>query len=152
MPDTNYIPLSTDRNNPGGLCPHLTVCTRCGEETNALTIGELWKAKYQNQYVYFYRRDRRKIEKQLNHQFRDDQIQRVGEFERVPFGVCEACETELETYKQIVSDGGVYFECTECRRSGVIKASDFTREIRERNNIPAPNPIGVRFDSCQQHN
>jgi hypothetical protein len=151
MSDNQTIPLSTIQGQYNrGIDPHLTVCTNCGKDTNSLTVGELWKAKNQyKNWVYFYRRDRRKIEKELQFEFKE--VIRVGPHERIPFGLCDECETEIHQFEQIVQSGGAYWHCKECHQSGVLKPCEYVDHIRQANAILAPKPIGIEFDSCKQH-
>ena len=66
---------------------------------------------------------------------------------------CETCSKELAAWREIVAAGGVYWKCPEGHQ-GVMRANEFAAEVRERANIPAPNPCGVAFtkEECPQCN
>lgn len=151
------IPLHKDR----GLDPHMTFCRRCGEVAEELTVGELRKAEINGQWVYANRGRTHEAkmalikQKLLNY---GDTLhwQEVMEGERVPAqAFCNKCEEELEQWKMFVGAGGLYFKCKECGATGVIKYTDTSKamcdEVREKLGVPAPEPAGVEFDTCDQH-
>jgi len=154
------IPLHPKR----GLDPHLTFCPRCGGDANDLTIGHLrrvelidnWGRSYDpKQYAYANRGEgtRRVIQEleKANRRFRD--WQDVPEGERVPSnGPCDKCEAELVEHKALVAAGGIYWNCNSCSQSGVIKAqSELAKAVRRHAGIEAPAPVGVQFETCDEH-
>ena len=76
----------------------------------------------------------------------------LGEYEKLPLGICAACEDEIAKHKQIVADGGVYWHCTECHREGVVIASsEMAAAVRAAHKLPAPEPCGIEFTKCVEH-
>ena len=60
---------------------------------------------------------------------------------------------EAELCKEELKRGGVFFRCKECSRTGMIKGGTQIAEIvREESDIAAPEPCGIEFDCCAQHN
>lgn len=72
---------------------------------------------------------------------------KLEEGERLPASEpCKSCQQEIREHKIEVSKGGIYWKCDKCNYNGVIKAeSKFAEHFRKKNNIFAPDPIGVDF-------
>jgi hypothetical protein len=64
---------------------------------------------------------------------------------------CDSCKDELTEWYEIVKKGGVLFKCAECRAEGVIRPCDYAKMIRAELGVKAPDPCGVEFESCVQH-
>lgn len=81
-------------------------------------------------------------------------VRKMEDREKLPGGLCEACEKEEAEHEAAVAEGGVYFKCADCGVRGVIKASaPFAAKVREAHGIAAPKPCGVEFtkkDGCPQ--
>jgi hypothetical protein len=58
---------------------------------------------------------------------------------------CDNCKNEIEEHRRIVADGGIYWKCSACTASGVIKMDGFTMAVRAQLKIDAPKPCGVEF-------
>lgn len=138
------IPLHPER----GIDPHLCFCPRCGGESNSLAVGHILKAEHEGQTYYANRGQTRKVSQQLGATLHWEQVE---EGERIPGAVCDACEKELAMQKQVVNEGGIYFQCKECGQRGVIRACNFTEKVREHMKIAAPEPCGVEFNFCVEH-
>ena len=144
------IPLHPTR----ALDPHLTYCPKCGGDGKGLTVGHLFAfVDRQDRIVCCYNRGDREKTKRSNHGHLDGYDTReVREGERVPDNqICDTCEKEAAEHRAIVEAGGVYFKCDQCHQTGVIKDSEFAKDVRKRAGVEAPNPIGVKFESCDQH-
>lgn len=76
----------------------------------------------------------------------------VGEHDRLPGNLCQACETEISEHKQLVAEGGIYFKCAECPATGVVKGStELAKAVRRAMKIDPPAPCGVEFETCAEH-
>jgi hypothetical protein len=65
---------------------------------------------------------------------------------------CAKCKEELELWAKLVSEGGVYFKCSQCTATGVIKPDTvLATAVRAHTKIEAPNSVGMEFESCDQH-
>jgi hypothetical protein len=130
-----------------GVSPHLSFCPRCREENNEILLfgnkdyvvtceycrvenyGGFDKGKCGSCGKNNYNAERRKL--------RDT--------EKVPGSLCEDCKKEIENFKQIVKEGGIYWKCST-GHYGVIKASaPIAKAIREE----TPDPVGVHFNKEQ---
>lgn len=130
-----------------GLNPRMTICYRCGKGTNEILL--LGPSEYKHECKCGINFIGKKIDKcpRCNEISNNSEV--IGEYEKVPSGLCDDCKKEIEEFKAIVEEGGVYWRCTGCGKSGVIKKNEFTDNLREEKNIPIPDPIGVEFDKCQ---
>lgn len=127
-----------------GLNPRMTCCFRCGEGIGVVLLGALdTKGTCNNcgSLVYGARGECPQCHKSEGYSNREP----IGEHEVIPIGLCDKCEQEAKDHAKIVADGGIYWRCTSCKKSGVIKANEFTAEMRKLNNYPAPIPFGVEF-------
>jgi hypothetical protein len=76
----------------------------------------------------------------------------VGENDKLPGDICEGCKAEISEHKKLVEAGGIYFKCKTCSATGVVKAETrLAKAVREKSGIAAPAPVGVEFDTCEQH-
>lgn len=74
--------------------------------------------------------------------------------EKLPIGLCDDCkakiEKEAEKAREEVERGGLYFRCTGCGARGYVAADNpLCAKIREEHGVPAPEPLGVETDACQ---
>lgn len=153
MNDNDTIPL-----DPGeGLDPRLTYCPRCHGEGKGIAIGAIRKLIGPGGEVAYAQRDkvaqvRKAMYEKLQTNPQQIKVEKLGEFEKVPDSEpCDKCQQELQEFDEIVKAGGVYWNCVTCHLSGVIKASQFAESVRESAGVAPPNPVGVQFESCQQH-
>jgi len=148
------IPLHPER----GLDLHLTSCPKCGGDAEELTLGALRKAEVtKGQYVYAnVGKTSRTAQDLIRNKVIDYASQLhwepVEENERVPASQpCKACMDEMEEHAAVVKEGGVYFKCLECSRTGVLKAnSQLSIDIRSHAGIHAPDPIGFEHEGCSK--
>lgn len=144
------IPLHKDR----GLDPHLTYCQRCGGDVEELTIGEVKEITLPDgRKTYVNRGKVHKVCKKLGYSPYECTIRNIEDHERLPASQpCNKCQKELETFDNIVKEGGVYFKCTEWGSTGVIKAdTEFAKAVRKTSKVEAPDPIGIEFTKCIEH-
>ena len=59
---------------------------------------------------------------------------------------CDKCKADLEKLRDIVTAGGIYWQCISCKNSGALQANEFTAHIRDESGIATPNPCAVQFD------
>ena len=67
------------------------------------------------------------------------------ESQPIPHGICEVCVAELQQHDEIVRGGGVYFQCEDCGKAGVIKRNDWTLEFKKSNDMAEDEAAGVTF-------
>jgi hypothetical protein len=84
----------------------------------------------------------------------------VLEGERIPNPeLCTACELLTKQEEDVVAEGGAFYRCSECKRSGVMVVESGLRfrsmKGNEEYNIKDENghygQFGVVFDKCEQH-
>lgn len=132
------------------LDPHLTICTRCGGDGDALTVGYIMKKVVDG--VTHYAPVNQLVTHDAEHGLTKGGWVDLDEGERVPMGLCHKCEEEVALHKKIVAEGGIYFRCKECRQVGVIKSSSaLSADVRTQLGIEAPKPCGVEFAKCAEH-
>lgn len=73
----------------------------------------------------------------------------IEEHEKIPYGLCHDCEEEQKEHRKLVEAGGVYWKCSVCSATGVIRPSEFARQVREKMTIPAPGLCGVEFEGLE---
>jgi len=136
-----------------GVNPHLTYCPRCGGDGRELMLIGNRKNKITCPScgtVNFGSRPSENCGK-CKTNLRGGKVDRIEDNERLPGGLCEACEQEVMEHKRLVEEGGVYFKCSECGIEGVIRAeAPLAQEVRKEMNIPAPAPCGVEI-TCKNH-
>lgn len=162
MRSNDRIPLHPTR----ALDPHLTICPICGGKTNSLVIGYTRKAELPNgKTVYCTRGQERALRKSLVdsgvlHSYEFDQLEwkSLEENEQVPDSEpCKKCKEEIQKEQTVlaeaVAEGGVYFRCLQCKCRGVFtKESNIAVEVRKVSGKEAPEPIGIEFNNCEEHN
>lgn len=147
------IPLSKER----GIDPHLTCCVECGQDTNGLTLGVIMEGKDTDGNLHYTQRgSTHKYTKDLyrNSPFAlsIDWNELTDTNKRIPMGLCTECEELHAMALQALEDGAIYFNCDCCDITGMLKGeSELAIAVRKQQNIPAPEPVGVTFDSCDQH-
>ena len=161
MRSNGRIPLHPTR----ALDPHLTICPICGDKTNSLVIGHTRKAKLPNGKTVYCTRGqedslkRKLVDQGILHSIRDRlEWKQLDEMERVPDPEpCEKCKAEIQKEQNMlieeVAAGGVYFRCLQCKCQGAFtKESDIAVEVRKQTGKEAPEPVGIKFNTCEEHN
>jgi len=146
----SQIPIS----EKGGIEPHLTFCTRCGGETQELTIGVVFEATLHDGRKLYYNRGQQRQALRSAKLDRSDvaSTRHVEENEKLPASQpCKSCMDELKEHAEIVKAGGIYWKCGDCGQSGVIKKTKFADMIRKAHKIEAPKSCGVEFVKCKEH-
>lgn len=144
-----------------GVNPHLTFCPRCGGEgPDLMLIGNRTRidtCPHCKTVVYG------GVDlvkgcpkcKAKRHQGESWQTGRIQEGDKLPGSLCASCEKEQKEHAEAVKAGGIYFRCTACGKTGVVKNNDNTRElcarVRHKLNVPDGEPCGIEFDKCEQH-
>jgi len=141
-----------------GVNPRLTSCRRCGEAVGVALMGnkgykEICQACGM---VYYGGRDvgvRSCVAKRLNEH--DKEVACGGtlfnrepleDMESIPCELCDTCAKEIEEHRKVVEEGGIYWQCSDCRASGVIKSnSPICAAVRKQTGIEPPGPVGVEF-------
>jgi hypothetical protein len=130
-----------------GVNPKLTYCPRCGGPGRELIlIGAdegVYKCSSCEITVFGYGHGTCPSCKK-SHVLKRERM--IGEHEKLPGGLCEACEKEEAEHKVVVEAGGVYFRCADCGVAGVIKGtSQFAIHARKQLKVEAPKPCGIEF-------
>jgi hypothetical protein len=133
-----------------GVNPFLTFCPRCGGEGRDLIL--VGRRDYVDEcqgcgMKHFGGADKKTCQGCGRHQFNR---RKIADGEKLPGGLCLECETEVAEHKAVVAAGGVYFQCADCGVQGVIKANEFTADVRKHHGLTDGEPCGVEFtaDDC----
>jgi hypothetical protein len=136
-----------------GFNPHMCYCPRCGGESPELMlIGNRTNVREcsgcKKELIGFMSSERCPTCGELAGAI----IRTIGEHDKLPGGLCVACQEEVHKEEAIVKAGGVYFRCLECGKRGVIIASSrLAKGVRKTMKIAAPAPCGVEFGKCAEH-
>ena len=137
-----------------GVNPFLTCCYRCGGDTPTLLLVGVYDKVYRCGSC-----DRKQIGGGARGCERVIDGQRcrgvlvyestLKDGEKIPLDLCDACDKECAEWDRIVKDGGIYWKCDGCKRSGVVRGgSEFSQLVRERSKVAAPDPIGFQAATC----
>lgn len=139
-----------------GVNPFLTICKRCGQDAPDLILvgNKQYKDICRNcGAVYYGGRDRPHTGK-CN--FCDDPYpvfdrEPIKDGEKIPIGLCRECQEEEERFAKIVSEGGIYFRCKDCKSTGVIRKNEYTDAVRQmmgkEYTVEPYLPCGVELDA-----
>lgn len=144
-----------------GVNPHLTFCfcSRCGKDVNELILignhDDLRKCASCGSGLIGMRRNDPcgKCGDTGPHEL----IRKIDEGERLPASqLCDDCKKEMVEHAEIVRQGGVYWKCEECNRSGVIRPGEFSNSVRSaharHHGVPTwDKPCGIGFRKCSEH-
>jgi len=119
-----------------GVNPCLTICSRCGGETNEILLlgkANKYECKKCHKYIIGTRPKKCPFCEDSSYGFTNH-----GEFEgtysqRLPASeLCDKCKKELREFKEEIAKGGVPWKCDICKSEGVIKSeSNFARNFRK---------------------
>jgi len=136
-----------------GLNPRLTVCTQCGADVGLALLGE-HNIKYtcpKCGCVHFGPPDHHKCGKCEEPFSRVWKKEEIGENEKLPGGLCDACRKQADLMKEVVAEGGIYWKCTVCGSNGAIKSSSsLCAMVREKMGIAPPAPCGIEFHGAEE--
>lgn len=134
-----------------GVNPRMTFCPRCGGEGKSLMlIGVHDKSGKCPTHGRVYGAQFRCPAKGCGNDLTD--VRTITESERLPDSQpCTTCEAEIKAHADIVAQGGVYWRCTECKKAGVIKPCGLTEDARRAAQVETPNPLGIEFAACKEH-
>lgn len=129
-----------------GLNAALTVCKRCGKDTNEIAL--LGKA-FEYECGFCHKLALGRPQGACPHCNHSDWI-RKGEFDgrnkKVLGGLCSECLALEELTAEMVKEGGIYWKCDDCHCEGAIgKEHSLSKMVREYAGIAAPDPCGVEF-------
>jgi rubrerythrin len=149
MVSSGDITLSKDR----GINPRMSTCVRCGSDGTTLAlIGDsdhLFDCRACGKKVLGKKRQRKCPGCGVKGSLAYDR--RLGESEPIPMGLCQTCEDSDKELEEVVKEGGVYWKCADCDRSGALRAqSQLAQAVRKQLGVEAPNPAGCEFtkDDC----
>jgi len=137
------IPIS----NKHGVNPSVVVCARCGKDTGELVLpGKVNRYSCSNCKT-----------KEIFLQHGSDGCPKCGKEagrltrmegdvempRKISMGtICPDCVEQ----KEIVKQGGVYWECKDCKSIGVVRAeAPLAQRVREINKVEPPAPCGIEF-------
>lgn len=141
------IPIS--KNN--GINPTILICSMCGKELNELAlVGKCNKIEclHCGKIIYGNKRTPCPACNSTNLKVLEYDVEVPM---RMVGGLCEECADKQAAMEKAVSEGGIYFRCTDCGSTGAIKADTaLSKAVREEMGIEAPKPCGIEFnkDSC----
>jgi len=145
------IPVDKER----GIDPHMAYCVRCNED-NGLTLGVLVKTVDDHGDTHYTQRgstskfNRERSKHGLPELYNWETV--TDPSERIPSGLCDKCENEIDSFTEEVAKGGIYFKCAKCPTTGVLKHDcNLAKGVREQMGIEAPNPVGIEFEHCHEH-
>jgi hypothetical protein len=130
-----------------GVNPKVALCERCGKDWGLLLLGVYdiqWKCTKCGALHIGGHSEPKECGKCGN-----VTLINKGPYEGrdIVSGLCKKCEKELQEHHDIVAAGGVYWNCSNCKANGVIKAtSPFAKEVRKAHGVTAPKPCGVEFN------
>ena len=135
-----------------GVNPRLTFCPRCHGEANELMLLGTSDKKYQCQTCNLIHYGHPRLGRCQSSKCKSHDIKFIGvieEHERLPASQpCDTCQKELSLHASVVAKGGVYWKCTKCGNSGVIKhTSPFSTMVRKAHGLNTPDSAGV-FKPC----
>lgn len=147
-----------------GVNPRMTVCYRCGKDAESIILlgKNDKKVTCSNCGTINYGCNKHDKCNKCGFKMYNSEQEEIGEYEKIPV-LCSECEKEIESFKNVVSSGGIYFKCNECGQSGVIKKSDYSMYIRgihtkNSNDIYDKEDefgkylsCGIEFNSCKEH-
>ena len=132
-----------------GLNPKLTFCLRCGNDANEIMLIGKNDGKYKCSAcgMTSYGKQKRDRCPKCEHDFYMVRTGIIEEYDKLPASdYCDDCKKEIKAHKEIVADGGIYWKCSKCDRSGVIKVSaPLATEVRRQHGIAPPAPYGIDF-------
>lgn len=153
----DYIILDEEK----GVNSRMTVCERCGKNLGVILPGKddyVGHCSECNSYTIGVseRGDRcAKCNSRL-----DVERRKLGDYEKIPCGLCDKCEKELkdshDAVKKLIDAGGIHFKCLECGGIGALAKSEATEAIRadalEAGLIENYNDeFGIEFGKCTEH-
>ena len=130
-----------------GLNPRLTFCRRCGKDAEEIVLLGARDSKRVCTAcgTVNYGMSAKEACGKCKHLLFDSVREPIGEFEKLPaHDFCDKCRKELKEWKEIVSEGGIYWKCKN-GHTGVIRKSPFSDMIREKMKIVPPEPVGVEL-------
>ena len=144
---TAVIIMSIRLHPEKGVNPRLSYCPRCGGDSNELfLIGAnewIYECSACSQKIIGYPRLGMCPECKNRGVTR---YRKLDEHEKLPGSLCSACVKEVAEHKAIVAEGGVYWRCLKCEKSGVIRGeSELAIAVRKAHGIEAPDPCGIEF-------
>lgn len=132
-----------------GLNPRLGVCPRCGRDNGVVMLlgNRDWKAQCEcGRWLYGFTKDEPCPE--CGSRSRGAPLT-LSDGERVPGVLCMVCESEVAEQKALVEAGGVYFRCSGCGATGVVRpGSPLAEKARKQMGVPAPEACGVELETC----
>jgi len=141
-----------------GVNPRLTICAWCGKDVSVALLGAsdgVYKCTQCGQLSIGGRpgKDR---PGHLGHsvcpkcEATDSYVldRKIADYERLNLGeLCDECLKKQKEHAEEVARGGIYWKCSVCGSSSVIKAEhSLSGAVRKKLGIEVPNPCGVEFD------
>ena len=133
-----------------GVNPKLTFCVRCGGKAEEIILLGANDGKYECStcgMISFGHQPQGRCPR-CKQDYLMTRIGNVDEHEKLPaYEYCDDCIKEIKDHKEIVAKGGVYWKCSKCNNSGVIKVSaPLAAQVRKQHKIDPPGECGIDFE------
>lgn len=131
-----------------GVNPRLTFCPQCGGEGNELVLlgahDSLYRCIREECGAAHIGRPEGGSCAKCGATVRLER--KIGQHERIPGGICDACQEKNRQVEEEVARGGIHWRCADCGAAGAIRAGHPLAEaVRAQMGIAAPNACGVEF-------
>lgn len=134
---------------------HPTYCLRCNETQPEVLQGPLdrYHVLGNPNHIVAYAKPGAEMRKHLAEKGIKAGKVRLRNGHPVPAEqLCARCIDEVTTFKNEVVKGGVFWHCGGCNKYGVIKAdTPLAKATRKEAGIEAPEPCGLQFEVCMEH-
>lgn len=144
-----------------GVNPRLVMCSQCGKETISLAMLGIrnYKLICSCGAIEYGGENNKPCPK--CHIASTRERKELTDVEPIYTGeICEKCITlNKQTNTEVISNGGIYFECKKCHSKGAVKRNEYCIEVRKELSIkhnknfndPTDNkylPVGILVDEC----
>lgn len=136
-----------------GVNPRMTYCPRCGKDANELVLlgARERKVTCPGCGCVNFGAGTGGDCGNCGRPLWNGEVGTIGEHERLPATEpCNECRKELDLHAAVVAEGGVYWKCRDCKKSGVIYGSSgLAQAVRKTMGIEPPAPCGVEFSKAE---
>lgn len=75
-----------------------------------------------------------------------NRVRTLKQGEKLPVSFCEPCVKNRAEMMEAVKAGGIFWECTDCKKGGAINANEYTKQFRDAVKVQPPDPCGIRYN------
>ena len=132
-----------------GVNPTICQCERCGKETGAIVLaGKCNKYECQECGAEMFGQKKPAKCSGCGGYLVISTDQDVAAPRYIRQGLCPDCEEEIAKQENLVRLGGIFWRCSECGSSGVIRpGTDMALMVRHKLGILTPAPCGIELTS-----